>query len=111
MIVIGVIIIFGLAYLVWQNYQILKNQSFMATSIQAFAAAQNEFNDKIDKAITGLEGDIATLNATIEKLQSTPGTITPEDQALLDQLQARGKTIADKLDALDALTPPTPPTA
>lgn len=111
MIVIIVIALSVLCFLVWQNYKILQNQSFMANEIKAFAAAQNEFNDKIDTAITGLEGDIKTLNETIAKLQSTPGTITPEDQALLDQLQARGKTIADKLDALDALTPPTPPTA
>lgn len=111
MIAIGLFVLFGVVLLVWQqNNKILQSNEFMATSIEQFATAQNAFNDKIDTAITGLEGDIALLNETISKLQTTPGSITPEDQALLDALQARGKAIADKLDALDALTPPVPPT-
>lgn len=107
--IVSLIILFGLG-LIWQNYQILYNLNYMATAIETFVTAQNAFNDKIDAAIVGLEGDILSLNETIAKLQTTPGTITPEDQALLDALQARGKLISDKLDALDALTPPVPPT-
>lgn len=79
------------------------------SAISDFAAKQNAFNDRIDAAVTGLQSDIDALNAEILKLQNSPGTITPEDQASLDALQARGEAIAAKLEALDALTPPTPP--
>lgn len=79
------------------------------SAISDFASKQNSFNDRIDSAVTGLQGDVAALNAKITELQNSPGTVTPEDQALLDALQSRGETIAAKLEALDALTPPTPP--
>lgn len=79
------------------------------SAISDFAAKQNAFNDRQDAAITDLQGDVKFLNDTITALQSSPGTITPEDQALLDALQARASATADKLDALDALTPPAPP--
>lgn len=81
------------------------------SKISDFATAQNAFNDRVDTAITGLQGDVQALNDKITELQNSPGTVTPEDQALLDALQARGETIAAKLEALDALTPPTPPPA
>lgn len=79
------------------------------SAISKFAAEQKTFNDRIDTAITGLGEDIKALNDKITELQNSPGAITPEDQALLDDLQARGDVIATKLEALDALTPPKPP--
>lgn len=79
------------------------------SAISDFAARQNAFNDRQAAAIDGVIGDVAFLVETIEKLQNTPGAITPEDQALLDALDARASTIADKLEALDAQTPPKPP--
>lgn len=78
--------------------------------ISDFAAKQNAFNDRMDAAVAGIQGDVQALNDLITKLQNSPGTITPEDQASLDALQARAQTVTDKLEALDALTPPTPPT-
>lgn len=94
------------------------------SKIQDFATAQQAFNDQqsaaidsIASSVTGLQGDIAALNQKITDLQNSPGAITPEDQALLDGLQAQGGTIstriqsvASALSALDAQTPPTPPT-
>lgn len=79
------------------------------TAIADFAAKQRVFNDRMDAAIGGLTEDIAGLNAKILELQNSPGTVTAEDQALLDELQARGETISAKLEALNALTPPAPP--
>lgn len=81
------------------------------SSISDFAAKQNAFNDRMDTAIADLAGDVKSLNDTIAKLQASPGTSTPEDQASLDALQARGAAITTKLEALDALTPPVPPAA
>ncbi len=79
------------------------------SAISDYAAKANAFNDRIDSAVTGLQGDVQTLNDLIKKLQDSAGQITVEDQATLDQLQARAETIATKVEALDALTPPPTP--
>lgn len=78
-------------------------------AIVEYAAKHNAHIDRVDSAVTGLTADVEALNAKILELQNNPGPITPEDQAILDSLQARGETIAQKLEALDALTPPPAP--
>lgn len=80
-------------------------------AITDFAAKVAAHNDKIDAAVTGLTGDVAELNRQIAALQASSGTLTPEDQALLDGIEARSAGVADKLAALDALTPPVAPPA
>lgn len=79
------------------------------SAISEFAAKQSEFNGRLSTAIDGLTGDVALLNQKIQELQNSAGTITPEDQALLDQLQTQGEMLASRLEAVDALTPPAPP--
>jgi len=81
------------------------------TAISDFAASQAAFNTRMDTAISGLRDDIDALNAKIDELQNTSGGITPEDQMLLDDLQAQGDAMAVKLEALDNLTPPAVPAA
>lgn len=81
------------------------------SAISDFAAKQSAFNDQMDAAVTGLTGDVKSLNDQIAALQASSGAITPEDQALLDGIQTRSQGIADKLTALDALTPPVVPAA
>ncbi len=80
-------------------------------AIAAYAAKATEYNDAIDKSIDGLSADIEQLNAKIAELQATPPVLDAGDQALLDDLQARGTAIADKIAALDAKTeqPPVVP--
>lgn len=77
--------------------------------ISDFAARQNAYNDKLDQAHSGLTDDIQAMKEIIEKFQNTPGAITPEDQALLDELETRAATAVAKAEALDNLTPPAPP--
>lgn len=81
----------------------------------------DEIDTKLDTAntkLTGLTDDVAFLKETIEKLQTNPGPITPEDQTLLDAAQARVNSLSAKaaavstaLEALDAATerPVAPP--
>lgn len=76
------------------------------SAISTFAEQQAARLGRIEAAITGVAGDIATLNDLITQLQNSAGSITPEDQALLDALQTRGEEIATRLEALDAQTPP-----
>lgn len=81
------------------------------SKISEFADAVEAHNSAVDAAVQGLTDDIANLNKQITDLQNSAGTITPEDQARLDAIQARSQSVADKLASLDALTPPvTPPT-
>ncbi len=81
------------------------------SKISDFATKQNAFNDQMDTAVSGLTADVKNLSDQIAALQASAGEITPEDQALLDGIQARTQTVADKLTALDALTPPVVPAA
>lgn len=87
-----------------------KQGALLMSAISEFAAKQTAFNDRQDAAVAGLTQDVTELKDEILKLQNTPGNVTPEDQALLDGIQARAEAITTKLEALDALTPPTPPT-
>ena len=78
-------------------------------AIAAYVDAQGKINDQQDAAVDGLVADVKFLNDKIKELQDSPGQITPSDQALLDAIQQRAKTTAEKLGALDALTNPEPP--
>lgn len=90
---------------------IQHNQEHIMSAISEFSTKQKAFNERMDAAVTGLSGDVQSLNDKITELQNSAGAVTPEDQALLDDLQARGDAILAKLEALDALTPPVPPVA
>lgn len=82
------------------------------TAVSDFSNAMSAFFTRQDAAMADLQGDFDNLNAQIAALQASQGTLTPEDQALLDGIQAKASSVSDKLDALDALTPPkAPPTA
>ena len=87
-----------------------KLEGKIMSKISEFAVRQNAFNDRMDVAVTDLQGDVKTLNDTIVALQATSGSISTEDQSLLDQIEVRASGIADKLDALDTLTSPSSPT-
>lgn len=79
------------------------------SAISDFAAKMKTFTDRQDAAVAGLQTDVQSLKDKIDALQNSAGQITPEDQALLDEIQTHAGTIADKLDALDAMTPPPTP--
>ena len=81
-------------------------------AIDTFAAAVNAAFDSLGTAVDGVSADVDFLKAEIVKLQNSPGTLTPADQATLDGIQTRANALAEKVKALDAATeqPPTPPT-
>jgi len=72
--------------------------------------------DAIVTSVTGVTGDIAELKRLIVELQASSGTVTPEDQALLDALEtkvgslvARSEAVKVSLAELDAQTENVPP--
>lgn len=71
--------------------------------------------DSIVASVAGVSGDVDRLKATILALQNSAGTVTPEDQALLDKsetavnaLASRVSGVKDALAALDAATEEAP---
>lgn len=79
------------------------------TVISDFAAKQQSHNDAVSKSLDDIQTEIGNLNTQIAALQTSAGTVTPEDQALLDGIEASGAALQTKAAALDTLTPPTPP--
>ena len=82
----------------------------LMSKISEFADKMKLHNAAVDTAVDGLTADIQALNDKITALQNSAGAVTPEDQALLDELETRGATLTAKIQALDALTPPPVPT-
>lgn len=94
------------------KYTVLRERlNIMAGEIKKFADEVNARFDEIGTAVDGVSDDVAYLKEKIDELQNNPGPISPEDQAILDELQARVTGTTEKLKALDAATerPPTPP--
>lgn len=97
----------------------------MAGEIAAHAAKQTAFNNRqgaaIDSLVTstgGLVADITRLNDKIVELQNSAGQVTPEDAALINDLEVqgealvtRGEAVAAALKALDDAEPPVVPPA
>ena len=97
----------------------------MPTVIETYAAKVDEaFTaigqtvDSIVTSVNGIAGDVDRLKATIKALQDSAGTVTPEDQALLDKSESAVNSLAvrmagvkEALASLDAATeePPAPP--
>lgn len=100
-------------------------KDIIMSAISDFAAKQKAFNDRQGAAIdslvssvAGVTGDVKTLNDKITELQNSSGGVTPEDQALIDDLETQGDALATKLETvtaslkgLDDATPPSVPSA
>lgn len=81
------------------------------SAITDFAAKQKEFNDRQAAALQGVADDVKTLNDKLTAIQNSPGSLSAEDQAALDEALARTEALTTKLEALDSETPPVPPVA
>lgn len=90
--------------------ELIERVKNMATKIAEFAASVQTSFDGISADLDAINTGIAKLDDLIRQLQSTPGAITPEDQALLDQIQTTVASLKTKADSID-LTPPVAPTA
>lgn len=98
------------------EHRIMTKISESAARLQAFSERQAAAIDSAVVSLTGLTEDIAELNRKITELQNSPGTITPEDQALLDAAETQADALAVKAEAvsaalktLDEQTPPVVP--
>ena len=64
----------------------------------------------IGNGVTGLEGDVKTLDDKIAALQAaSTGEMTPEQEAAMNAVIDAAKAVRDRVTALDALTPAAEP--
>lgn len=83
-------------------------QHIMSKITDAVNAQKAAFG-RLEASLAGIGEDIASLAAKIEELQSSAGTVTPEDQALLDEASAMADNLATRFEEVDALTSATAP--
>jgi uncharacterized protein YlxW (UPF0749 family) len=95
--------------------QVLANQETLMSAISEFKARVDARFDAIGSGIDAVQQDVSWLKAKIEELQNSSGQITPADQALLDEIEARVAGLSERVASLDAQTDtapaPEPPTA
>lgn len=99
----------ALVFISQQLSHLARQNTRIMSTISDFVAKQQAFNDQQSTAIDDISTELKTLNDTVTALQNSAGQITPEDQALLDQIQASSQAVTTKLQALDTLTPPAVP--
>lgn len=87
------------------------------SAISVYSERVNAKLDNFATSVDGLVSDVAFLKAKITALQNSTGTVTAEDQALLDSLENRIGALATKIGVLDSETdsslnpvPPVEPT-
>ena len=89
---------------------LLNLEKRIMTAISDFKTAVDVKFDELDASVTDLQRDITFVKAEIERIQNSPGPISPEDQSSLDAVQARLNSMATNVASLPAQTqtPPTP---
>jgi len=102
----GVIVNVNLGGLIEAITDLNRKADSIMSAVSDFAAQVNDSFTKIGASVDGIVGDVQALNDKITALQNSPGTLTPEDQASLDDIQAKAAALSDKLAALDAQTAP-----
>jgi len=75
-------------------------------AIQAFAGRVKASFQQIGASIDGVQADVTELKRIITELQNSPGTISAEDQASLDEAEALAGGLVTRLADLDAATAP-----
>jgi hypothetical protein len=86
-------------------------------AVEAQHVTMEEATDAIGVSLGGITSDVQFLKTELERIQNSPGAITPADQAALDAALARTTALATKVNGVkdafkaldDATVPPTPP--
>ncbi len=97
-----------LSLLCWIEIRLYLNKQKIMSVISEFTDRVNGKFEIIGNAIDGLVLDIDGLKKKIEQLQNSPGELSAEDQLLLNAIENRTATIAEKLKVLDEATETVP---
>ena len=88
---------------------VLKLQEQIMSKISEYHATVKADYVQVQANLDDLSTDVKALDAKIEELQNSPGTVTPEDQKLLDELQADSKALVEKTKSMADTHPNAPP--
>jgi hypothetical protein len=77
-------------------------------SITDFQKATQENLDVLGTTLDSIASGIVALDDLITKLQSSPGTLSAEDQAALDAIQSASAALVTKASAISVTPPVTP---
>lgn len=84
--------------------ELLRGMKFR---LGALMSAVTDFHDKIVAVINDIATDVDKIFNALQAIQNSPGTLSPADQASLDDALAVAQALKGKADA-DALPPPPP---
>lgn len=93
----------------------LKSHAGLATKqdlkelVNKIMSVLSDWAAKVSPKLERLQKGIDNLQALVEKLQNTPGAITPEDQALLDKIDKQVDDLGVDADSVPATPPAEPP--
>lgn len=73
--------------------------------ITDFAAAEGAKLDQLAQTLTTIKVGIQALDDQITQFQNSPGTLSADDQAMLDAIQAKSADLVTTAGAIDT-TPP-----
>lgn len=71
-------------------------------------SAITDWAAQIQAALAQVQTGITALDAQIQALQNSPGTLSPEDQAALDGISAASAALAASANAMPAPPAPVP---
>ncbi len=89
---------------------VTNSEKKIMSAISDFATKQNAHNAAIADDLTAIKAKIDEQTELITTLQNSAGTLTTEDQATLDALEASNAALQSQADAAAGKTPPEPPT-
>lgn len=75
------------------------------SAIQAWAAAEQADLTTISTTLDGIVTGVAALDALITQFQNSPGTLSADDQAALDAIQAASQALVAKVQAISTAPP------
>lgn len=74
--------------------------------IRKFMSQVSDFAAKVNTDFASIKTGILALDAKITALQNSPGTISPADQALLDDIQKQSSALATAANTFPPTAPP-----
>ena len=103
--------------MIWFRNNSSVTQKDLDQAVKKIMSAITDWAAREEANLTTISGTLDTIVAGIKALddkitalQNSPGTLSPADQAALDQIEADSKALVTKAAAIDT-TPPPPPAA
>lgn len=76
--------------------------------VEDFEARQKARNEALAGGLGKIKADIKVLDDKITAFQNSPGTLSPEDQKRLDDLETTSQALLDSVTAIDEQHPDEP---